>query len=250
MDTKSLRQSLLQISNIDSELASTRHRLKLVEDAMSKIKTEIEQSKAAVEAARVEFETHNADQTTKDSLLKEEQRNIVERRKRLSSLGGTKGAKLLEREIDIAARTVHSLEQTLLQSIEQTETAMQKHEQAKSQLDELHEQLKDFEQKDGVEAEEIKGRLDTLQKQREDLIASIEPRTKSTYLRVFQRYQGPAIAIADGGSCRTCFRALPAQTFNQVAMGAVSIQCPGCSRILISVADLESAEKSGSEEMA
>jgi predicted nucleic acid-binding Zn-ribbon protein len=241
VDTKSLRQTLLQISNLDSEIASTRHRLKQVDEAMGKIKTDIDQAKTAVQSAAVEFETKISDQTTKDNQLKEEQRNIVERRKRLSSLGGTKGAKLLEREIDIAARTVHALEQSLLQALEQTENAMQRLELSKSQLEELNEQLKDFEQKEGIEAEAIKGRLDTLLKEREELIASVEPRVKTTYLRVYQRYQGPAIAIAEGGSCRTCFRALPAQTFNQVAMGAISIQCPGCSRILISVADLSSS---------
>lgn len=241
MDTKSLRHTLQQISNLDAEIASTRHRLKEVDEAMGKIQTEITQSKTAVQSAQADYDAKLADQTAKDSQLKEEQRNIVERRKRLSSLGGTKGAKLLEREIDIAARTVHAMEQTLLQAMEQTENAMHKLELSKSQLDELNEQLKDFEQKEGIEAEEIKGRLDTLQKKREELIATVEPRVKTTYLRVFQRYQGPAIAIAEGGSCRTCFRALPAQTFNQIAMGAVSIQCPGCSRILISVADLAPA---------
>ena len=52
-------------------------------------------------------------------------------------------------------------------------------------------------------------------------------------MRVNTRYPGEAVAAANKGSCRSCFRALPAQTYNQVLAGNILIQCPGCSRILV-----------------
>lgn len=162
-----------------------------------------------------------------------EQIKIADRRKQLSSMSGAKSAKLIEREMGIAQKMVDTLEENIL-------SALQKEEDIEAEMMLIEKETEQLIQKKesaalvlrdtgGVLAQEI----DAFTSKRNDLILQLEERTASLYKRVEKRYKGDAIAFAESGSCKSCFRALPAQTFNQIIAGYNLIQCPGCSRLLV-----------------
>ena len=75
-----------------------------------------------------------------------------------------------------------------------------------------------------------------LAKKRAKLVASIEEidkRIVPLYERISTRYRGTSVSVAIEGSCRSCFRALPYQLYNQVLAGNSMLQCPGCSRLIV-----------------
>ena len=95
-----------------------------------------------------------------------------------------------------------------------------------SQYDEEHPEM---EKELKVLNKEISG----FDKKKDKQLDNLEDRIRNLYLRVQTRYQADPVALAAKNSCRSCYRALPHQTYNQVLAGNMLMQCPGCSRILV-----------------
>ena len=200
--------------------------------------------KNSIELLGKQREDHLVRQKGEETKLQEEQRRIVERRKQLTALGGTRAAKIMEREIDIASRALQTLEQRVMQALQDGDQFEKKIEENKGLLDNKQLQF----ETESVEAQKLVDELETrfadLNRRRAQFMVGLEERVKNLYTRLNGRYQGCAVAIAESGSCRSCYRSLPAQTFNLVLAGGL-LQCPGCSRILITIAtpaDPEQAE--------
>ncbi|HMO17777.1 MAG TPA: hypothetical protein PKA63_07170 [Oligoflexia bacterium] len=182
---------------------------------------------------------------SEDKKLKEEEVKIVERRKQLTSLGGAKSAKLMERELDIAKRIMETLEQNVISALEKMDALSKQKDILLAQVDSLSAALRTEESEAKEKCSSAEKELVSLRSNRELLLKKLDERLQSLYKRVEKRYRGEAVAIAENGSCRSCFRALPAQTFNQVIAGYNLIQCPGCSRILIYLSTSEDNVLSG-----
>ncbi|MFN8389540.1 MAG: hypothetical protein U0136_04550 [Bdellovibrionota bacterium] len=234
MTKENTSKALFALSKTDAEVVVVSQRKNEIQERRAAIVQEIERLKKEIQDA----ETKNTQLRTRHQLeqerLSSEEKKIVERRKQLTALGGTKGAKLVEREIDIAARTLQTMEQKAQQALEDVEQLAKKMEASKVELDAKQLELENAETEDGKLLGELDDRLGQLEERRSDALSGIDDRTKNLYQRVRSRYPGGAIAIAEAGSCRSCFRALPAQTYNQVLSGNL-LQCPSCSRILIAV---------------
>jgi len=155
---------LLSLSRLDSEI----HTLSVRKGEIEKyLRTSLERiellRRQACEMENLASEGASRQQTEEER-MREESKKIVERRKQLSALGGVKGAKLVEREIDIASRVMQSMEEQALKAMEEAE-------QLKVELESLKAALVDQEEsyssaKGGLEDEmsEISKKLSALQK--------------------------------------------------------------------------------------
>ncbi len=226
-------RSLLQLSRSDVEIQVLKNRIQDIEQQQRLAQQDLAERRAVLAKADASAADAAGRQAEEEERLRVEQRKIVERRKHLSSIGGTRGAKLMEREIDISARTVQQMEQKVLSMLEETEQLKNNAARLRSELElkqlECESALPESEQITG----ECKARLAMLEERRSRAVAALEERVRTLYVRVSGRYPGGAIALADAGACRSCYRSLPAQTFNQIIAGSVLLQCPGCSRILL-----------------
>lgn len=164
--------------------------------------------------------------------LRSEEKKIVERRKQLSALGGTKGAKLVEREVDIATRNLAALEEKVLQSMGEIEGSAALIEKLKVEVEQGSKAFNELLAEEQSLLSQIDARLVELTAARESALAECPAEVRSLYLRVINKYPGGAVAVAENGVCQSCNRTLPAQTFNLVLRGDV-LNCPDCSRILI-----------------
>lgn len=241
-------RSLLHLSKSDLEIQVLKNRIQDIEQQQRAAQQELAERRSAVLQADALLEAQAVKQGEEEERLRVEQRKIVERRKHLSSIGGTRGAKLMEREIDISTRTVQQMEQKVLQMLEETDQVKSRAAKLRAELD-----AKQLEVETGAAAvagtlEECRTRLAALEGRRAEAVETLEERVRGLYVRISGKYPGGAIAVAEAGACRSCYRSLPAQMFNQVTSGSLLLQCPGCSRILIPaglVAEVEgSSEKS------
>ncbi len=236
---KQAAAELFHLSKSDVEIVVLKNRIQEVELEQKARFDQIVAQRNAVAQAETTHQAAATRQAEEEEKLRAEQRRIVERRKHLAALGGTRSAKLMEREIDISARSVQLMEQKVLQLIDETDKLQANLERQKAALESFE---LESEAKLPVAEETLKEcreRLSTLDEKRKVAVENLEERVKVLYLRVSARYPGGAVAIAESASCRSCYRSLPAQTFNQVVAGSLLIQCPGCSRILVS-AEVES----------
>jgi len=240
-------ENLIALNNLDRSVVQKENTLKEKTLEVESIRARFLSKSKILEKLQLDFEKATEQHSSAENQLKDEEVKIVERRKQLTSLGGAKSAKLVERELDIAKRIMETLEENVLTSMGQLESLSSKRELILSEVDTLKTNLAECEGslatiKDSVEAE-----IKDLKANRIDLLKTLDQRLQSLYKRVEGRYRGDAIASAEKGACRNCFRSLPAQMFNQILAGYNLIQCPGCSRILYHVAEQEQSESAVSE---
>ncbi len=225
---------LVGLSATDATLLDRVTERKAIDERRASELGAIEQLRVASAAIEAQRKDTTQKQDEEQTRLREEERRIVERRKQLMALGGTRAAKLLEREIDIASRTIQGIEQKVMQLLNEVEAIEAKVASMRKDIDDK--QLSFEDSLPGMEKRtaELDADIKSLQAARDKTFEALDERVRGLYLRVHARYPGAAVARAASSSCRACYRALPAQTFNQVLAGNALIQCPGCSRILVS----------------
>ncbi|MCB0325417.1 MAG: hypothetical protein KDD69_17665 [Bdellovibrionales bacterium] len=224
---------LITLSEIDKEIEEL---TRLKEDAEKRsqiLVVKLDRFKQRLGEVDASYQESASRQKIEEHRLKDEETKIVERRKQLTALGGAKSAKLVERELDIASRVMESMEKNAMDAMVSAERL----EREKTLLEERVAALEAELKKVAGESEESLANADkqlgSLGKKRDTQLEKLSDRLKNLYNKVNTRYPGDAIAITIGGACQSCYRSLPAQTYNQVIAGNVLLQCPGCSRILI-----------------
>ncbi|MCC6221338.1 MAG: hypothetical protein IT291_08880 [Deltaproteobacteria bacterium] len=231
--TKKASEQLLSLAETDAKLVKLRNQEGELVDKRKLFSQEIQHRRARLAECEAAVREGSLKQVMDEHRLRDEHEKIINRRKQLVSLGGAKLAKVLEREIDVANRALGVLEENAIKALEQVDVL-------EAQLGEFRQSLEKLEvqfEADSVETEkvleEVANTRAEVEKDREKLVLSIEERLVALYDKVSSRYPGDAVSVASSGSCRSCFRALPPQTYNQVLAGNSLIQCPGCKRILV-----------------
>ncbi len=234
MATKNtLGKTLLNLSEKDLKICQAENRKTEILNIKSNVLNEQTELKEKLLEKTTALDALKARQKDEESKVKEEEAKISDRRKQLVDLGGAKVAKLLEREVEIAAKAMQLLEANAAEAKTQSDAA-------KAVVDEVTKRLKeidkivstdfvDLDAEDSTLTKELK----SLRSEKEKIFSGLDSRLQNLYKRVNVRYPASTVAIASKNSCRSCFRALPQQTYNQIIAGYSMIQCPGCSRILV-----------------
>ncbi len=226
---------LIALNEIDQNSQSKIKALDVIESAKIKIEKKIAAKKNDIQKFEAALSQAGNLRKAEQEKLDEEQTKIIERRKQISSLGGAKSAKLVERELGVAKRVTETLEQNVMSALQTEETLEKKLQVVKSDIETLTEELAEASESVENNGAALSSEIEVLMKSRDSSIKKLDDRIAKMYTKIETRYKGDAIAYAVGGACRSCFRALPAQVFNQIIAGQSLIQCPGCSRLMVYV---------------
>ncbi len=226
-------KTLSSLSEVDKQIAQFVNRRTNIANQESSYKEEMIQVDSRLDELTILLEEAQTKHSAEELRLKEEEEKIIERRKQLTTIGGAKSAKLVERELDIATRTLEELEKTATAAFEELDNVKAQMADIADRKSALVQSLEELTTETGPELEEIGKNVTKLSKQRDTQLKKLEPRLQGLYSRVNERYPGEAVAKAAEGSCQSCYRFLPQQRYNQIMAGNLLIQCPGCSRILV-----------------
>ena len=226
-------KTLSSLSEVDKQIAQFVNRRTNIANQESSIKEEMTQVDSRLDELTILLKDAEEKHSAEESRLKEEEEKIIERRKQLTTIGGAKSAKLVERELDIATRTLEELEKAATEAFEELDNVKAQMADISDRKSSLVQGLEELTTETGPELEEIQKNVTKLTKQRDTQLKKLEPRLQGLYSRVNERYPGEAVAKAAEGSCQSCYRFLPQQRYNQIMAGNLLIQCPGCSRILV-----------------
>lgn len=224
---------LLTLCQADKRVHLLTYRKKEIEVQRNQFLAELQSQRQQLAQFQALYQEQSSTQVTESNRLRDEEQKIVNRRKQLSTFGGAKIAKLVEREIDLASRTLEMLEERALKSLENLDQSEKQYQEQQRKVEELELAFESENQSTDAILLEVQQELRLAEEGRQSLIISLDERIRRLYERVAARYPGEAVAIAEAGSCKSCFRALPPQTFQQVLAGNSLLQCPGCSRILV-----------------
>ena len=230
---KSITDSLIALCKVDAEIheqTSQKNSLVTARDSLAGDLNIRRRRLAELETAHKEGTLR---QVMEQHKLRDEQEKIVHRRKQLTAVGGAKVAKFVEREIDIASRSLQAMEERAIKALEEVDQLEGQLQEQREALEKLELEFENFNQETTERLVKIEKELKSLSPDREKATALIDDRLMRLYTRVRSRYPGDAVATAADGACTSCYRALPSQTYNQILAGNMLIQCPGCSRIMV-----------------
>ena len=233
MAQSDFNETLQTLCEIDSCLSSASSEQSEIVEKQALMKEELEERRQRVAECEEAVKQGTLQQVLQEHSLRDEQAKIVQRRKQLTGLGGAKAGKLLEREVETASKTLEAMEERAMKAIEEVDELETELESMKSSLQELEEAFETDCKESEDKLSEVEATLSSKGKERDGITKNIAASVLSVYERVNRRYPGDAVALARNGACRSCFRALPAQTYNDCLVGGRLIQCPGCNRILV-----------------
>jgi uncharacterized protein len=229
----SVSKILFSLSETDRDIQALTTRRNEIESQRKGLYGELSMLKGRVVEIEGAYREAESRRVLEEHRLKDEEQKISERRRQLTALGVMKNAKLVEREIDIASRALETMQKGVLEATESASNLLTDLDGLKGKLEKIQNDFEQNTQETEKTLEEINLKLTQQTQEHETLIAQLDERLKNLYKKVNARYPGEAVALAKSGSCRSCYRALPAQLYNQIIAGNRLIQCPGCSRILV-----------------
>lgn len=232
MTTEHNAFGLLALSDTDRKIAQLRAQKNEIEERRKADALKLQQEKERLRRAEAKQGARASVQAADEAKIHEEEHKIVERRRQISTIGGVKAAKLAEREVDVAAKTVRQMEEKLLVAMEEVEAADRELSGARESVAHLEDLAASAEPVDRERLSVIESSLASLVQEREKLLSGVEASLLRLYDRIRNRYPNDAAVRADRGACGGCFRSLPPHVFNQVLESREIIQCPDCGRIL------------------
>ena len=230
---KNVSKNLLSLAESDKKIQILSCKKEGIESKRLELQTQIDSLKLKLKNEEETLQIAKADLQAEEQNLQDEQDRIVERRKQLTTIGGAKAAKLVEREIEISARSLSSLEESSSQAMSKVDDFEQKVMVFKEEIEKYENALLENKDDQDTELSNIEKELKSLTPGRSRVFKKLDDRLQRLYSRVMNRYPDGAVAVAYEGACQRCFRFLPSQTYNQVLAGNALIQCPGSSRILV-----------------
>jgi uncharacterized protein len=136
------------------------------------------------------------------------------------------------REIDVARKTVSSLETEILKLMEKTEKLEARIKERTPEIEsrrvEVDRQLADW----SAASVANQQHLDELLARRLPALEALSPSARATYERLSKMRSGFALAEARDYSCQACRMKIRPQVFNDIRRGETIITCESCGRIL------------------
>lgn len=242
---KQLGNKLFALSGVDRDFVELASKKRNMENKREVEIRELQRRRNILADTKNEVVEKDKLRAQEEGLLAAEEIRILDRRKQLQGISGAKAAKIIEKEIEIASRSLQMLEERVVSAIEALELSEKRLGLIKSAVEELSVKLAQEESHFNLSIQGIDAELATLKKERDVIlidISKIDDRVVSIYEKIRSRYPTTPVSAASGGSCRSCYRSLPSQLFNLILAGHTRIQCPGCSRLLVLGRDLEKDE--------
>lgn len=229
---KSLLADLLQLSKVDSALASILAEKKGFEKLIQE-KSEAKRKSELLVQAKTKVAEEKRDLCRKEERsIADERSRLAERRKALKTLSTFKLQQAAEKEVDYGARQVSLREETLIKALGEAENL---EKDLKATKDEHARIVADLEKAEA----EARDTLVTLNERearhrgdRIELAKKIDPAAISLYGRVVGKHAMNAVVAINKGTCSGCFMQVGPQVVVQISRGNALVRCPGCGRIL------------------
>ncbi|MBM3317139.1 MAG: hypothetical protein FJY75_04730 [Candidatus Eisenbacteria bacterium] len=153
--------------------------------------------------------------------------------KKLSAVKTNEEYRALLKEIAAAEEKTRALEEAILRTLEEEETARRAGAAVAVELREKEqaaaEEAGRFESELTAAREEQQGLL----ARRAEFVARLPAGARAKYERLWSSKGDTAIVPVEGGACGGCHYRLPPQTVNEVRAGERMMLCEGCGRILV-----------------
>ncbi|MFC1847721.1 zinc ribbon domain-containing protein [Chloroflexota bacterium] len=226
-------KQLFELQEIDLDIQQKTEALAQVKDTIGK-DDDIVSARAALEAARKQLMGLEHEQRTAEWGVDELEKKIAAEEKKLyeGSVKNPRELINLQQEIDHIKVQCREREDKLLAVMMEVDNAQKDVNQRTEEMEVMTRDWEEAQKRLSREQTELEADLDTLTRERESTVSSIDSDGILTYEELRRVKQGIAVAKLVQGRCQGCRISLPVSDQQKARMGQKLATCSNCGRIL------------------
>ncbi|MBI5064069.1 MAG: hypothetical protein HZB87_11575 [Desulfatitalea sp.] len=207
-------------------------------DSLSRRLTTVEQQ---VNESQLQLDTLKKQYRSDENETKSIEAGIAKSDGKLGSVKTNKEYQSILKEIDDLKLKNGTLEDRMLELLEQIEAAEKQVKVLKADRTDLAREIDEQQNLIRKEAETQSQELASLNRERDEIWAEFNPKMQKMYSRAKQQGKGIAVAAVIDGICQVCRMNIPPQTFIELLRLDSMSMCPNCQRIIYPKAVIEGA---------
>ena len=223
---------LLKLQVIDYDIGELERSKEYLPDMMENLTREMQESKAKLEQTETGLEEAKVKQKSLELDLKTKEADLQKYQQKMMSIKTNKEYDALVAEIDANKDSISSIENELLETIEQVS-------EFEKEITGLNEKVTQVEENNsrqlGILQEKIDSigdKMSVIESSRKEIVSSIPRQTMSVYERVRRGKGGQAVVPVKKRACSACFKALTPKKIQEVKRGDQVYTCDNCGAII------------------
>ena len=224
-------EKLWELQTIYSALTEREKQMSVKPDSFAAIDREYQSADEEMTRLQQQLEVLGKERRRVDGELSDQQELLKKYQGQLMQVKNQQQYAAAWKEIDATRKHVKELEESVLKNMTEADALQSQLDERKGGHDELQARY------DGAHGEwqhslgDLRKEADDLRKKAEALEATISPRLKNEFQKIFKQRQGVAVARVTNNTCSSCRTHVRAMVAQQLKRGEL-IHCEGCHRIL------------------
>lgn len=223
---------LAALQSIDQDVKGRKTAQRELLAEIEKNEKDIATKSAELELLREEWSRSDAERQTKEQVLQAAAKKVTEKRMRMNQVKNVRELQALQREITQIKESNTIVEEELLETMTELETAAASLKEKEEELRALQEEWNAKKDKLKEEVASIEASLMETSKMREDTAGRLNNDLVGKYEMIFARRGGTAVVSLSSSICAACNMNIPPQLWNEVLRSEKLSLCPSCQRIL------------------
>ena len=237
IDLKEQTEILVKLQSIDSGKKRISTMLSNVDGKIRKIDLELDRSRAIVEKSEEELDDVRKKYREIEIELNMNAPRIEKSKEKLRAVKNNKEYQSLLKEIEDLKKQSSSMEDTMLECLEQIERSEASVKKSEIEFRSIAERIQ--QEKEDVAKESEKGKRDlaALNAEWEQVSAAVAPEIMKTFEKIRKKVGGLTIAPVINTVCQACNMNIPPQLYNELLRYESLKYCPSCQRIIYPVVE-------------
>jgi predicted nucleic acid-binding Zn-ribbon protein len=225
-------QHLIRLQQLDSEIESARRRIADIPAVQEALAVRLEQATAAVAAVKERLAVSQQERKKIEAEVAGIQTRLSKYKGQLLELKTNKEYQTMQHEIATAEEAIRSLEDRVLERMEEAENLARDLKAAEAELKTQQAAIATERAALDAEGATLERTAGDTSAQRATVARQLSPEALRLFEHVSKQRKGLAVAEARDGSCSVCHVRMRPQMYNEVRRGENLIQCESCLRIL------------------
>lgn len=225
-------EKLLALQKLELEIDRIREEAQIYPSRLSKQRSEEEQRRKALDAAKAQLEDVERQHRDTETNLKLEEERLRKSKVKSKELKTEYEYSAMLRQIEGSKRSATEMEEAILKFMEQIEGAKKSIADLTTTWETARAALSTLEAEVAAKMAEYEGVLSAKDGELKSAEAGIDKAILNRYRFIRERKHKDALAVVSGGSCQGCYMNIPHQTINEMLHQKTLFSCPNCNRMI------------------
>lgn len=225
-------RTLIRLQKLDTRLIEKGKAVKTIPLRIKEMDPPIQAAEEALAAQKAAQDAIEKKRKLKEAEVKEIKERINKMRERTAQIKDNKAYTAHLAEIEAAEKSIHTVEDGILEIMEQVEAETPKVKAAEAALKEQKDRAAQLKKHLEAEVAEAQKELDQLKIERDEMTRSVDKALMAKYMELLKATGGHAVVAVESEICGGCMMNIMPQLFLQIKANDKIITCPQCKRIM------------------